>query len=753
MTEPTPYRLEDERFLTGHGRFVEDLPVEGCLYAHFIRSPYAHARIAGVDMSAAAAAPGVVSALTGADLVEAGVKPMRTPMPMESFDGAPFHEPERNALAIGHVRYVGEPVAIVLAETPEQASDAAELVMVDYEEQPAAVDSAAGGETAFTWKLGDEAAVRAALADAAHRVTIREVNNRVVAAPVEGRSAIAMYDASAGTYTLKTQTQGVHFMRALVAAALDIAPHRLRVLTPDVGGSFGMKLVAYPEQVAILAGARIAGRPVRWAASRAEGMLADTHARDHVSEATLALDKDGRFLALEILTHGNLGAYCSAFAAPTISTGFAKTAGSVYRLPALALTVRGVYTNTAPTDAYRGAGKPETVCLMERLLDKAAAETGIDRMDLRRRNLVPRADLPYRAATGIVWKDADFPAVLERTLAESDWAGFAARRAQSAAAGRLRGYGLGMHLHISGGVPEDTATVTLEADGCVAIRSGSQNIGQGQETAFARIVAGRLGIPIEQVRLRQGDSDDIPAVTAATGGSSALTIGGVSILGAAGALVDNLLPHAAEAMEAASTDITYGAGAFTVRGTDISLTLAGLAARIPEPELTGCAGSADFAGDHVSVPNGAYVCEVEVDPETGAVEILAFTGVDDVGRRLDPAIVEGQLHGGIAQGIGAALLERIHYDEAGQLLTGSFMDYALPRAGDLPSFALHDAGIPNAHNPLGAKGAGEPGAIGAPAAVMNAVADAIGRHDITMPATPEKLWRAIAEGIAEGQLQ
>jgi carbon-monoxide dehydrogenase large subunit len=490
----------------------------------------------------------------------------------------------------------------------------------------------------------------------------------------------------------------------------------------------------------------MAGRPVRWAATRGESMLADVHARDHVSEVTLALDEDGRFLGLELMTHGNLGAYASAFAPLIVSTGFAKTVGSVYRVGALAVTVRAVYTNTAPTDAYRGAGKPESLYLMERLVDKAAVEIGIDRFELRRRNLVAPAEMPYTGATGIVWKDADFPAVLERALDESDWPGFAARRAQSAAAGRLRGYGLGMYLHISGGVPEDTATVTLEPDGVVSIRTGAQDIGQGLETSFAQIVADKLGIDAAGVRLRQGDSEDMPARTTATGGSSALQIAGINIFHATDAMIENLLPHAGEAMEASAADIEYGEGNFTVRGTDLSIALATLAARMPEPELTGCAGSADFAGDHVSVPNGAYACELEIDPETGGVEILAFTGIDDAGPRLNPAIVEGQLHGGIAQGIGAALLERIYYDESGQLLTGSLMDYALPRAAELPAFALHDSGIPASHNLLGAKGVGEPGTIGAPAAVMNAVADAIGAQDVMMPATPEKVWRVIERG-------
>ncbi|MDH5409901.1 MAG: xanthine dehydrogenase family protein molybdopterin-binding subunit [Alphaproteobacteria bacterium] len=749
MTKTLQGRLEDDRFLKGQGRFVEDLPAEGCLHGVFVRSPHAHARIGAVDTAAAAAAPGVAAVLTGADLAAAGVKPMRTPMPMNSFDGTPFVEPDRHALAIGRVRFAGEAVALVLADTAEQAADAGELIMIDYEEEPPQTDPALSDEVAFTWKLGDEAATRAVMAGAAHRVTIREINNRVVAAPIEARSAIGSYDGANKTYLLQTQTQGVHFMRGLVAASLDIEPGKLRVVTPDVGGSFGMKLVAYPEQVAVLAAARLTGRTVRWVATRGESMLADAHARDHVSEATLALDADGRFLGLELLTHGNLGAYCSAFATLTISTGFAKTIGSVYRIGILGATVRGVYTNTAPTDAYRGAGKPESVLLMERLVDKAARETGIDRMELRRRNLAGPAEMPCTAATGMVWKDADFPQILERTLAASDWPGFAARRAQSAAAGRLRGFGLGMYLHISGGVPEDTASVTLEPDGIVAIRTGAQDIGQGLETSFAGIVAGKLGIDADQIRVRLGDSEDMPARTTATGGSSALQIAGINIFHATDDMIEKLRPRAGEAMEAASADIEYGAGKFTVRGTDISIALADLARRMPPAELNGCAGSADFSGNHVSVPNGAYACELEVDPDTGQVEILAFTGTDDAGTRLNPAIVEGQLHGGIAQGIGAALLERVHYDESGQLLTGSWMDYAMPRAGDIPAFSLHDAAIPNSHNPLGAKGVGEPGTIGAPAAVMNAVVDAIGVQNIMMPATPERVWRAIREDRAQ----
>jgi carbon-monoxide dehydrogenase large subunit len=408
------YRVEDDRFLTGRGRFVEDLAAED-----------AHARIEAIDAEDAAAVQGVAAVLTGTDLAAAGLLPMHTALPMDSFDGTPFREPDRHALAIGMVRFVGEPVVLVLAETPEQAADAGELVMVDYADEPAQIDAAQSRDVAFTWKLGDEGATRAALANAAHRVTITEVNNRVVAAPVEPRSAIGAYDSETDSYLLRTllrtQTQGVHLMRRLVAASLDITPDRLRVVTPDVGGSFGMKLVAYPEQVAILAAARLTGRPVRWAATRTESMLSDTHGRDHVSEATLALDDDGLFRGLEILTHGNLGAYASAFAPLTVSAGFAKTAGSVYRLPVMALTARAVYTNTAPTDAYRGAGKPESVHLMERLVDKAAAETGIDRIELRRRNLVTPAEMPCTAASGIIWKDADFPAVLERTLAASDW--------------------------------------------------------------------------------------------------------------------------------------------------------------------------------------------------------------------------------------------------------------------------------------------------------------------------------------------
>ncbi|MCK5496890.1 MAG: xanthine dehydrogenase family protein, partial [Hyphomicrobiaceae bacterium] len=449
--------------------------------------------------------------------------------------------PSQPLLAQGRVRYLGEPVAFVVAESGSAAHDAAELIEIAYEPLPCVTGTAAAvepgaprlwdeapGNVSLHWEMGDRDACARAFDSAAQVTRLELVNNRVAAYPLEPTTVLADYHPGDGHYTLYTASQGVFSLRETLAKdVLRVPEGALRVVTPDVGGSFGIKLVAYPEQVAVLAAARLVGRPVRWAATRGESMLSDTHARDHVSEATLALDEEGRFLGLELLTHGNLGAYTSAFAALTVSVGFSKTVGGVYRIPALALTSRAVYTNTAPTDACRGAGKPESLYLMERLVDKAAAETGIDRFELRRRNLVAPVDMPYTAATGIVWKDADFPAVLERALDESDWPGFAARRTQSAAAGRLRGYGLGMYLHISGGVPEDTATVELEADGIVAIRTGAQDIGQGLETSFTRIVAGKLGIDVDRVRLRQGDSEDMPARTTATGGSSALQIAGI----------------------------------------------------------------------------------------------------------------------------------------------------------------------------------------------------------------------------------
>lgn len=738
-------RKEDFRLLTGQGRFTDDELIGiGELHAVFVRSPHAHAKIGPIDLDAAREMPGVVAIYTGTDLQEAGLKDLPCATPVDSSDGTPFHAPRRPPLAVDTVRFVGDPVAMVLAETPEQAVDAAELVDIDYDELDVEADLATASDIAMRYEVGDKAAVDAAFASAARTVSISAVNNRIVVSPLEPRSALALPEED-GRLTLYSQSQGVHFLRDMLAKTLDIPPAQLDVITRDVGGSFGMKLVNFPEQTCILHAARDLSRPVRWISTRSEAFLTDAHARDHVSHAEAAFDGDGKLLGLRISTRGNLGAYASALGPMIVSQGFAKTAGHVYRVPVMHLVAEGVYTHTAPTDAYRGAGKPESVYLVERLMEKAARELDIDRIELRARNLVQPEDMPYQAANGFKYDSGDFPGVMQKALELADWEGFSKRRAESEARGMKRGIGLGLYLHLTGGDAAETSEVIAKANGTVEVRTGIQSSGQGHETAFAQLVAQRLGLSVEAVNIVEGDTRTLRHGGGGTGGSSSLPIAGVTIARATEIMIDQGREKAAEMLETAPADIEFRDAGFHVVGTDKSVGLFDVAARMEEREgYEGCAGMAQFDGEKMTVPNGAYVCEVEVDPETGMVEILDFLAVDDIGNRLNPMIADGQIVGGIAQGIGQALTERTVYEEySGQLLTGSFMDYGLPRADDLPEIRLVDAGRPTAINPLGMKGAGEIGNIGAPAAVINAIADAIGTDVIDMPATPEAVWQAL----------
>ena len=738
------HRIEDHRLLRGASRYVEDLAAPECLHAVFVRSPHAHARLDGIDTSAAQRVAGMRALFTGRDFLAFGVRPMHCARPMESSNGTPFEAPTRHVLAVDRVRFAGDPVAMVVAASPEAALDAAERVEVDYAPRPAVLDPRESEAVAVLRRLGDAPAVSAAFEKAAHIVRVERVNNRVSALPLETRSALGHYDPKRDAYRLDTQSQGVHLMRTLVAASLGIDEARLRVVTPDVGGSFGMKLVAYPEQVAVLVAARRLGLPVRWVSTRSEAMLTDTQARDHVSVAALALDAGGHILALRCVTHGNMGAYASALSTSSPVIGFARTLPNLYRVPRLDLTMRAAYTNTAPTDAFRGAGKPESVHLMERLMDAAARQTGIDRMALRERNLVTPREMPYRAANRERWDCGDFPGVLRAALRAAAWEGFASRREASRAAGRRRGFGLGLYLHTAGAGTGETSMVEVDAAGSIVAYVGQQAIGQGHETTFARLLSGRLQVDPLAIVVVQGDTGRLPPRGAPTGGSASLQCAGTTLLRAADRLVGQLRPHAARALEAAEVDLRFEAGHFAVAGTDLGLGLRELGASLARDGVGDCRASADFEGEVATIPNGAYVCEVEVDPETGAIALCRFVGVNDVGRRIDPAIVDGQLHGGIAQGLGQAWLERLCYEEgSGQLLSGSLMDYALPRADHFPAFELHCADIPTANNPLGAKGVGELGCLGAPAAFMNAVADAIGTQEIEMPATPERVWRAL----------
>jgi aerobic carbon-monoxide dehydrogenase large subunit len=743
-------RHEDDRLLRGAGRFLANLRLEGMVHAAFTRCMHAHGRLTSVAIETAAGMPGVLGVFTAQDLVAAGFQPLPCVRPIQSLDGRPFAPPARHALALEIARYVGEPVAMVVATTANEALDAAEAVQIECEELAPVVDPAARENIAFTWEKGDAAAVDGAFARAAHIVEIRVINNRVFMAPIEPRGAVGAFEAESGRYVLYTPTQGAHLIRRLVAPTLGVEESKLRVVTHDVGGSFGLKLVNAPEQTLVLFAARKLGRPVRWIATRQESCLSDNAGRDHVSNAMAAFDGAGRLLALRADTTGNLGAYASALSPTTHTAGFAATFGGGYAVPHIHVRSTGVFTNMAPTDAYRGSGKPESLYLTERLMDKAAREIGIDRLELRRRNLVPPSAMPYRAASGYLFDSGDFPAVLEKAAALADWGSFPQRRAESTQRGIRRGIGVSVYIHTTGVTSSEISRVSIDPAGWVVVRTGTQSSGQGHETTFAQLVAQRLGLAAGEVKVEQGDTGDLPLSGGPSAGSSSLQVGGVTIVRAMQAMLDGAREQAGVVLEAASADLEFGAGRFTIRGTDRSITLYELAGVLEKQGLPGCAGEAALEGNILTIPNGAYVAEVEVDSETGRVRLVRFCGVDDVGKRLNPVVAEGQLHGALAQGIGQALLERVVYDpETGQLLTGSLMDYGLPRADDLCAFELRAADIPTMNNPLGMKGVAEVGCIGAPAAVMNAVIDALNGRHLDMPATPEAVWRALNGGEKE----
>lgn len=743
MTHNTP-RVEDDRLLRGKGRFVEDLNFDGQAFACMLRSPHAHARILSINTEKALNQPGVVAVITGRDISAAGLGTMPCRTPVKSRDGSPMRAPERPILAADTVRYVGDGVAMVVADSLEDARAAAELIQVDYEQLAPHIDLATEGEVCFDWEKGDAKAVDAAFDRAHKRVSIRAVNNRIVVSPIETRGAVGLYDKSSDRYTLYTQTQGVHLIRTVIGeAVLKLDKSKVRVVTHDVGGSFGMKLVAYPEQALVLFAAKKIGRAVKWIGDRSDAFLTDAHGRDHVSEAEVALDKEGKFLAIRAHVRANLGAYLSTLGPLVPTDALAKVFGYVYHVSALYIRVEGILTHTTPLDAYRGAGKPEINYLVERLIEKTAREIGIDRVELRRRNLIPASAMPYKNALGFTWDVGDFESVLDRGIELSGWKDFEARKRQSEAKGKKRGIGLGLYLHATGGSPTEVSQVELMPDQTVVVRTGTQSSGQGHETAFAAIVSDRLEIPIHRVRVVQGDTDAL-ATGSGTGGSSSLPIGATTIRRAAGQMLDKAKVIAAEALEAAAADLEYGGGVFRVPGTDISIGLFDLASRL-DPEIGGgCLGEARFEGENLTCPNGVYICEVEIDPDTGAVAVARYTAVDDLGVVLYPQIAEGQIHGGLAQAIGQALLEAAVYDPgSGQLLSGSFMDYCLPRAEDIPAFDGERVGAPSKNNPLGMKGAGEAGTIGGCAPVINAIAHALGHDAIEMPATPEIVWRAM----------
>jgi carbon-monoxide dehydrogenase large subunit len=758
-------RVEDPRLLTGRGRYTDDIAMPGEAIGVVLRSPHAHAKITSLDTSAAKAVPGVLAVITGADLQAAGLGEVPCVIPLKNKDGTPRANTPRLALATDTVRHVGDPVAFIVAETAQAARDGAEAVMVDYEVLPAATDLAtaweagqpqvwegAASNVAFDWEAGDKAKTEAAFARAAHVTRLTVVNNRVVVASMETRAAVAAWEGD--KLTLHTNTQGSWLVKNLLAGnVFKISPENVRVITPDVGGGFGMKLYLYAEHVLVAFAARQVGRPVKWNSERSEAFQSDTHGRDNITLGELATDADGKFLALRTRNYANMGAYLSTFA-PFIPTGAGtKVLASVYGFEAIYANVIGVLTNTVPVDAYRGAGRPESNYLVERLIDAAARELKIDRIELRRRNMVTPAAMPFVSAMGQRYDSGDFLQLMDSALAKIDWAGFPQRRAEAEKRGKQRGIGLAYYLEATGGGPTENAKVVFAEDGFVDVYVGTQSTGQGHETAYAMLTQHELGVPMEKIRIRQGDSETLPD-GGGTGGARSLYSEGQAILVTTASVIEKGKQAAAEHLETSVADIEFtpAAGRFDVAGTDKGVGILELAAiqrkRVAAGQSTLLLDAMETAKIEAhTFPNGCHVAEVEVDPETGIVSVPRYIVVDDVGHALNPLIVRGQVHGGVAQGLGQALHERTAYDNgSGQLLSASFMDYALPRADDLPDIDVDLIEVTCETNPLGVKGAGEAGAVGSPPAAMNALVDALTPVGIThmdMPATPETVWKAI----------
>jgi len=762
-------RVEDRKFLTGEGRYTDDVAAEAAAWAVVVRSPHAHADILAIDIGAAEKSAGALGVFTGADLAADGLGHIPCIAPVTGKGGSQTYVPPHPVLALERVYYVGEPVALAVAETLAQARDAAERVEVRYRALPSVNETAlaldpaapriwpeAPGNIAVDWDTGDADAVARAFDRAAQVTELTLVNNRIAACPMEPRAALGVYDRESGRFTLTTPSQGVRDMRDQLADQIFKLPKdRIRVITPDVGGAFGARFFCNSEPVLVLWAARRLGRPVRWTADRSECFFADGQARDHISRGALALDAKGRFLGLRVSIIANMGAY-EINAGPWIPTEFctAMLAGC-YRLPAVYAEVRCVFTNMVPIDAYRGTGRAEAIYLLERLVDAAARDLELSPVEIRRRNFIQPHHLPYTTPTGLTYDSGDFPAVLEQALSLAGWSGAETRKAEAAAAGKLLGIGLATPIATVGGFYKEHARLRLGRDGGVTLFIGTQSSGQGHETVYAQVLSERLGIPFDRVSVRQGDSDACP-YGGGTAGSRSLLMGGLAIRGAADALIARTRGLAGYLMQLDGAGLSFEGAAFSAAGTDRRITLAEIAraagetgeARLP----AGMAGPIEASFEAEKAPmtfaNGCHICELAVDPETGRIEIQKYVAVDDYGRVINPELCAGQVHGAVAQGIGQALLERVVYDrESGQLLTGSLMDYCLPRADDLPAFqlTLFD-GAPCKTNALGVKGAAEAGTIGAAPAVMNAVLDALAplnvRH-LDMPATPEQVWRAI----------
>jgi len=766
-------RKEDKRFITGKGRYVDDIKLMGMSYAHFIRSPHPHAKIKGIDSSAALKMPGVLAVLTGQELVDDKIGNLICGWMIHSKDGSPMKMGAWPAMAPETVRFVGQAVAVVIAESKNAARDAAEAVEIDYEELPAVADVRAAiapgavqlhpeapGNQVYDWALGDEAAVNAAFGKAANVVTMEISNNRLVPNAMEPRAAIADYNAAEEHFTLYTTSQNPHVARLVLSAFYNIAPeHKLRVIAPDVGGGFGSKIYIYPEEMVALWASRKIGRPVKWTGDRTEAFLTDAHGRDHLTRAEMAFDKDNRITGLRVKTHANFGAYMSLFSSSVPTYLYATLLSGQYDIPAIYAEVMGVYTNTTPVDAYRGAGRPEASYLLERMLETAARQLKVDPAELRRKNFITQ--FPHQTPVIMAYDTGDFNASLDAAMKAIDYAGFPARKAKAKADGKLRGIGVSCYIEACGIAPSkavgslgagvglwESAEVRVNPVGTIEVLTGSHSHGQGHETAFAQLVADRLGISISQIQIVHGDTDKVQ-FGMGTYGSRSAAVGLTAILKAMEKVEAKAKKIAAHQLEASEADIVIENGEFKVTGTDkkIALPMVALAAytahNLPDGMEPGLKESAFYDPSNFTFPAGAYICELEVDPGTGKTSFVNFVAADDFGRLINPMIVEGQVHGGLAQGIGQALLEHALYDGNGQPVTASFMDYAMPRADDLPSFKLSHTTTLCPGNPLGVKGCGEAGAIGSSAAVINAITDAIGNNKLEMPATPDRVWHAI----------
>lgn len=758
--QPVP-RQEDPTLLRGQGRYSDDINLDKQAHAVMVRSQVAHGVIKGIDIEAAKKMTGVLGVWTGADLNAAGYGPLKTLIPVPNRHGTPMKMPVRNSLATDKVRFVGDPMAFVVAETLAEAKDAAEAVELDIETLPAVTDSRAGaapgapvvfddapGNICVDYQYGDSAKVAEAFAKAAHVTRLRLVSNRIVVCAMEPRSATAYYEAANDHYTLYTGCQGVFGLKHQMADLLKIKPAQMRVLTGNVGGSFGMKGSPYPEYAGLFHASKLLGRPVKWTDDRSGSFLSDQHGRDHDFDADLALDEDGTFLAVRLIGFANVGGYLANVGPLMGSMGVTRNLAAVYRTPLIEVATKVVFTHTSPVGAYRGAGRPEANYFMERLIDTAAREMGIDQVEMRRRNHIKPEEMPFKTASGTTYDSGEFTTLLDKALKFADVDGFAARRAESKARGRLRGMGIGDYLEVTAPPMKEQGGIRFEPNGDVTIITGTLDYGQGHWSAFAQVLTEKLGIPFERIKMIQGDSDLLIA-GGGTGGSKSIMASGAAIVEASDKVIDKGKQIAGVALEASAADIEFKLGRFAIVGTDRGIGIMELADRLrggmKMPE--GVSGTLDVTHVHEAAPsafpNGAHVAEVEIDPDTGVVEVVKYTMVNDFGTVINPLLVEGQSHGGVMQGIGQAMFEHVVYNEDGQIVTGSFTDYALPRAADAPSFKIGYHSVPATTNVLGAKGCGEAGCAGSLPSVMNAIVDALGGKHINMPATPERVWEAL----------